>query len=122
LHWGTGSAMTSVEMMVDQLGDAYIDLNCKHGVGFNACTIDNVKVDGTNISFDITTADVWMVRQAHHSIYPERSRGTEPILVRFEGVNTNQTYHIVVNGKDMGEVNGNEMRGVKLKAEEINRK
>jgi hypothetical protein len=49
-HWGTGSAMTSVEMLSPQFGDALIDLHAQQGVGFDECTISNVEVQGNAIS------------------------------------------------------------------------
>jgi hypothetical protein len=52
-HWGTGSAMTSVEIMSPMLGDAFINVAQQHGVGFNASSVRHVKVVGTAISFDV---------------------------------------------------------------------
>jgi hypothetical protein len=59
IHWGTGSAMTSVELMAAQLGDAYVNLKRKQGTGFNACTLERLTVDGTKISFNLTAAEAW---------------------------------------------------------------
>ena len=52
-HWGTGSAMTSVEIMSPKFGDALIDLHAQRGVGFDQCTITDVDITGDTISFRI---------------------------------------------------------------------
>jgi hypothetical protein len=52
-HWGTGSAMTSVEIMAPMLGDMFIDLMRKQGVGFNASSLLKLKITGNHISFDV---------------------------------------------------------------------
>lgn len=57
-HWGTGSAMTSVEMMTPQLGDAYIDAKAHAGVGFDECTLRDVLVGPDAISFELDSPDM----------------------------------------------------------------
>jgi hypothetical protein len=56
-HWGMGSAMTSVEIMSPMLGDAYVDLSRKQGVGFNAVSLTNLQAGGgrseVQVSFDL---------------------------------------------------------------------
>ncbi len=54
-HWGTERAMTSVEIMSKTLGDVFIDLANRQGVGFNANSLYNLKIAGHVISFDIDT-------------------------------------------------------------------
>jgi len=56
-HWGTGSAMTAVELMDPVLGDAYIDANSGKGVGFDECTLRDVLVKDNSISFEIESKD-----------------------------------------------------------------
>jgi hypothetical protein len=80
-HWGPGSGMTSIEMMYPTLGDAFIDLRHKIGVGFNACSVHNLHVRGNSISFDLNT-------------FP----ALRPVLVRFSGVDSHATYTISWNG------------------------
>lgn len=80
-HWGTGSAMTSVEIMQPQLGDALIAVGAKQGVGFDECTIDDVQVGARSISFRISSSD------------PTRS-----FQVRFRGLDAKQQYRVQWNG------------------------
>jgi hypothetical protein len=80
-HWGTGSAMTTVEILYPSLGDALIDLRANRGVGFNDCTITDVTVHGKLITFHIDS----------------RSK-KQPILVRFRGVDPVAQYRLSWNG------------------------
>ena len=80
-HWGTGSAMTSVEIMSPKLGDALIDLHAEGGAGFDECSITDVQVAGDTISFRIFS--------------PSRERR---FLVRFRGIDPARQYRIVWNG------------------------
>jgi hypothetical protein len=80
-HWGAGSGMTSIEMMYPVLGDAFIDLQRKMGVGFNACSLRNVRVDHDSISFDIST-------------FPT----LHTVTIRFSGVDPHASYQITWNG------------------------
>jgi hypothetical protein len=89
LHWGTGSAMTSVEIMRPTLGDAYIDLVKKHGVGFNACSLTGLKIAGNSIEFDLRT-----------------TARLKQVTVRFAGVDTSRKYLIRSNGRPAEEVSG----------------
>lgn len=91
-HWGTGSAMTSVEMLAPKLGDGILDVRAKAGAGFDECTIEDVEVDGTSISFRI----------ASHST---RRR----FLIRFEGLNSAQQYRLRWNGGEARTVSGDEL-------------
>lgn len=79
-HWGTGSAMTSVEMMAPTLGDVFIDVPHKHGVGFNATSLRNLRVDGRDISFDLEAV-------------PKMQKAT----VRFAGIERSGRYKIFWN-------------------------
>lgn len=91
-HWGTGSAMTSVEIMSPLLGDAFIDLKAHAGVGFDECSISDVHIESGKIGFHIES--------------PSRQRS---FIVRFAGVNPAQRYHIVWNGSPEQEVSGREL-------------
>lgn len=88
-HWGPGSAMTSIEMMSPALGDAFIDLDRKVAVGFNACSVRNLHVDGNSITFDVDT-------------FPASSAAT----VRFSGVDPHANYTISWNGNPPAAVRG----------------
>lgn len=88
-HWGAGSGMTSIEMMYPVLGDAFIDLQRKMGVGFNACSLRNVRVDHDSISFDIST-------------FPT----LHTVTVRFSGVDPNASYRISWNGNHARTIRG----------------
>jgi hypothetical protein len=91
-HWGTGSAMTSVEIMSPMLGDAFIDLRKGKGVGFDECSLGNLNIRGTAISFDI------------HSPAKQRT-----FLVRFGGVSPSERYRIAWNGRPVREISGREL-------------
>jgi hypothetical protein len=91
-HWGTGSAMTSVEIMAPMLGDVFIDLMRKQGVGFNASSLLKLKITGNHISFDV------------HAVHELRSA-----RVRFAGVNPAVTYEISANHQPPVQVQGKQL-------------
>ncbi|MBS1841572.1 MAG: hypothetical protein JSS69_01100 [Acidobacteria bacterium] len=91
-HWGTGSAMTSVEIMSGTLGDAFVDLRRKHAVGFNGSTLTNLRVSGNTISFEA-----------------EAVPKLQELVVRFAGVNQTAQYRIVVNHQAPVIVFGNKL-------------
>jgi len=98
-HWGTGSQMTSVEIMSDTLGDAFVNVARGQGVGFNACTVDDLKISNATIAFSLRAA---------------RSPGDSPLsrrhlLVRFASVDPNIKYKIIVNGGPPVAVRGQEL-------------
>ena len=80
-HWGTGSAMTTVEMLAPIFGDALIDVNAKAGAGFDQSTLRSVAVQGTDISFNLES--------------PSPSRD---FLIRFRGLDPTRRYRIRWNG------------------------
>ena len=88
-HWGPGSAMTSVEIMSPALGDAFINLQKKEGIGFNACSLRNVTVTGHSVSFDLET-------------FP----ASRPAKIRFSGVDTHAKYQITWNRSHFSVVDG----------------
>jgi hypothetical protein len=71
------------------LGDAFINLVDKNGVGFNACTLRNLRVNNHFISFDL-------------DMFP-RSR---TVTIRFSGVDSRATYQITGNGFPSKTING----------------
>ncbi|PYY05409.1 MAG: hypothetical protein DMG69_26830 [Acidobacteria bacterium] len=91
-HWGSGSAMTSIEIMSATLGDAFIDLSRSRGVGFNANSLRTLNVVGSLISFNVNAV-------------PE----LKGVHVRFAAANPNVTYRIIVNGRQPVTVNGDEL-------------
>jgi hypothetical protein len=91
-HWGTGSAMTSVEIMSGTLGDAFVDVKRKHAVGFNGCTLKNLKIYGNTISFDA-----------------EAMPQLPELVVRFAGINQYIRYNLVVNGKRLLALDGSKL-------------
>ena len=88
-HWGAGSGMTSIEMMYPTLGDVYIDLTRKTGVGFNASSIRDLKIDGNDISFTLDAVPSLPV-----------------VNVRFAGVDENAQYRITWNGVQSAPIEG----------------
>jgi hypothetical protein len=98
-HWGTGSAMTSVEMLAPVLGDALIDASAQQGAGFDECTITNVEVRGEEISFEITS-----------------TAADRRFLVRFRGVQASRQYRVSWNGREARTVSGEQLlkRGLEV--------
>jgi hypothetical protein len=88
-HWGTGSAMTSVEMLSPILGDALIDADAQQGAGFDECTITNVEVHGDEISFQISSS----AKERHFQ-------------VRFRGVQASHQYRVRWNRSEARSVSG----------------
>lgn len=84
--------MTSVEMLSPLLGDALIDVQAQHGVGFDECTITHVDVQKNDISFYISS--------------PSRERH---FLVRFRGVLPSHLYRVRWNQSKVRSVSGNEL-------------
>jgi hypothetical protein len=92
-HWGTGSAMTSVEIMSPILGDAFIDLKSGKGVGFDECSIRDVRIANGKIAFNIES--------------PAKLR---TFLVRFADVDPSGQYSISWNGGPEHRVSGSELK------------
>ncbi len=88
-HWSTGSAMTSVEIMYPRFGDAFIDLERRAGVGFNACSIRDLVVNGTAISFHF-----------------DRLNRLRTAKIRFRGVDESTNYTISWNGRQPQKIKG----------------
>jgi hypothetical protein len=80
-HWSTGSAMTSVEILYPKLGDVFIDLQHRTGVGFNATSVSDLVVNGGTISFHL-----------------DRMERLHTLTARFAGVDESATYRIAWNG------------------------
>jgi len=91
-HWGTGSQMATVEMMAPVLGDAFVNVARQHGVGFNACNVNNVKVTGETVAFNVEAA-----------AKPRR------ILVRFAGLDRHAKYRLIVNNGKAKQASGEEL-------------
>ncbi len=91
-HWGTGSAMTSVEMLWPVLGDAYIDVKAHKGVGFDECSLRDVLVGEGAISFEIESRD----RQRTFSVHFANVDATRQYLVSWNGGAAKK-----ISGKDL---------------------
>ncbi len=91
-HWGTGSAMTSVEILAPRIGDALIDLHAKQGAGFDECTISDVDVQGNAISFRISS--------------PAKQRR---FLIRFRGAQPSHEYRLRWNGSQARSSSGDRL-------------
>ena len=96
-HWGAGSGMTSVEMMLPKMGDGLIDLRSKAAVCLNACSfrhlqIHHVKPDGTIISIAAVAVP------AHRKLH-----------LKFSGIDARAQYQIVCNGNSSGWVYGRDL-------------
>lgn len=94
-HWGTGSAMTSVEIMAPTLGDVFVDVQHKQGVGFNATSLRNLRINGNDISFDLE-AVAKMRRATVHFAGIERSG-------RYK-ISWNHRVPVAVNGEALSDI------------------
>jgi hypothetical protein len=85
LHWGTGSAVMSLDLLTREFGDAYVDLRDAWGVGINACTVRHVAVDRSTIAVQLRNdaGGPRTIRLMYGSAPPGRQR-------------------LVVNGNDLG--------------------
>jgi rhamnogalacturonyl hydrolase YesR len=99
-HWGTGSEMASVEMMSGFLGDVFVNVERRQGVGFNACTVDDLQISGTTIAIALRAE-----QPPKQSPQPDRR-----LLVRFAGIDRNANYKIIVNGGQPESVDGEELQ------------
>lgn len=90
-HWGTGSAMTSVEIMQPVLGDAFIDLKTGQGAGFDECSLTDLRIHSGSVVFNL------------------RSPARRVFVVRFAGLEPSRSYRIAVNGAPAVEVSGREL-------------
>jgi hypothetical protein len=90
-HWGTGSAMTSVEIMQPVLGDAFIDLKRAQGAGFDECSLTDLRIEAGTVAFNL------------------RSPARRAFIVRFAGAEPSRSYRIRVNGGTVREVSGREL-------------
>ncbi len=85
LHWGTGSAVVSVELLTQQYGDAYVDVAGAWAIGIDGCTCASVATDRTTIRLRLTD-------EVH-----------SPRSLRLVCGNTAQRrYRLMVNGTDYG--------------------
>ena len=91
-HWGTGSAMTSVEILSPRFGDAFIDLQAQRGVGFDQCSVTDIAIAGDTISFRISS-----------------SARERQFLVRFRSMDAKRRYRIVWNGNVIEGVVGSDL-------------
>jgi hypothetical protein len=85
LHWGTGSAVVSVELMTQKYGDAYVDVAGTWAIGIDGCTCASVTTDRATIRLRL-------IDEVH-----------TPRSLRLVCGNTPQgRYLLVVNGTDYG--------------------
>ena len=56
IHWGTGSAITSVLLARPRYGDAFVDARAGWGVGIDGCTIDAVRLEGDRLAVTLRAA------------------------------------------------------------------
>ncbi len=93
LHWGTGSAVTSVELLTRQFGDAYVDVGGRWGIGIDGCTVENVEVRQSMVSLRI--------RDDVHT----------PRTIRLLCGNvTRDRYSLRVNGRNQGTLSAKKLR------------
>ncbi|MGH2390370.1 MAG: hypothetical protein ACRDIE_19390, partial [Chloroflexota bacterium] len=74
IHWGTGSALTSVVLARPRYGDAFIDARAGWGVGIDGCTVDSVLLEGDRLAVTIraafeSTKVLSLVVRSHRALY-----------------------------------------------------
>eukprot|EP00026_Physarum_polycephalum_P003229 Phypoly_transcript_03239.p1 GENE.Phypoly_transcript_03239~~Phypoly_transcript_03239.p1 ORF type:complete len:806 (+),score=96.31 Phypoly_transcript_03239:196-2418(+) len=84
IHWCQGSGMTSIEMNNEWLQDAYVNLKMQHAVGVNGCTLSDLQVASSAVSFNIASNYTW----------------PSGLVVSIEGMTA--ANNINVNGKSVG--------------------
>jgi hypothetical protein len=92
-NWGAGSGMASVEMMFPKLGDAFVDLKNRSAVGFNACSIRNLRIENNTISFDL-------------DVFADKLPTKRTIAVRFADIDKDAQYRIIWNEHPSGLIAG----------------
>jgi hypothetical protein len=93
LHWGTGSAVTSIHLLARQFGDAYVDVEGGWGVGIDGSTVENVHVDQSMVTLQI--------RDDVHA----------PRAIRLVCGNVSRDrYALRVNGKNLGTWSAQQLR------------
>jgi len=88
-HWGAGSGMTSIEIMSAALGDGYIDVGRRQGVGFNGCSLRHLTIENHSISFDLDAL-------------PTLPAAT----IKFSGIDSRAKYRVICNGVSRGQIDG----------------
>lgn len=58
-NWGLGSAMTSVELVRDRLGDIFVDAERGTGVGVNGCTLGDLHVADPELRVEVYSPFQW---------------------------------------------------------------
>ena len=56
MHWGTGSAVTSVLLARPRYGDLYVDADEGWGVGIDACSVDAVTGNARDLALAVRLA------------------------------------------------------------------
>jgi hypothetical protein len=63
IHWGTGSAATSFELLRERMGDAYIFVGANRreswSSGVNALWVENLKISADTIRFNLVSSITW---------------------------------------------------------------
>jgi hypothetical protein len=98
IHWGEGSALTTVELLYAKYRDAYVNIGLLHGVGINGCTVSNVHQHEESpqyiIQFDLHTEYAWK----------------RPLVVVIDNGLPAQAYFVVVNDQPVGEFQPDELK------------
>jgi hypothetical protein len=96
-HWGTGSAMASVEMVHLRYRDVYIHVGRQHGIGVNGCTLTDLTVTPHQVRCNLFSPYHW-------SIFP---------VAVIEGAHSPLT--VIINGVTIGSFSTQELaKGIKL--------
>ena len=100
VHWGEGSAATSVLFTREQLGDLFVFVGTNaHGVCVNGCTMTDLVVKGGSVSFHVVTPFAW----------------SGDFVAVVDGATA--ALEVVLNGKSCGTFGVTELkRGVRLPA------
>lgn len=85
IHWGTGSSVTSIHLLEQRYGGAYVNVAGGWGCGIDGCTVGSVEVEGRQIRFSLRD-DV---------------KSPRSIRITFGGLDGGQ-YRVSIGGKETG--------------------
>ncbi len=85
IHWGTGSSVTSIHLLEERYGGAYVNVAGGWGCGIDGCTVQSVRLDGREIRVSV-----------RDDVAAPRS-----LRVTFAALDGG-SYRVNVNGKEIG--------------------
>ena len=85
IHWGTGSCVTSIHLLEQRYGGAFVDVAGQWGCGIDGCTVQGVQVEGREIRIALR----------------DDLASPRPLRLTF-GALDGGSYQVIVNGNRQG--------------------